>query len=102
MGLRSGNDSGQVLAEFGIGATLVTLAIIGGAWIFRTQWERNQCAIWSFESAHLRLTGNWKPPTGLKQKTVQVLETPEGVQAVGRCGPVVETVGLKKLAHIPW
>jgi hypothetical protein len=90
--------TGQATLELVLSSGLVAVTVVAAGWTLYAGWERSRCAYLTFESAHLRLTGQIRLPG----RRVEVEEDEDGVSAQGRCRAAVETVRLQRLEKIAW
>jgi hypothetical protein len=97
-------DSGQALLEFAIGAPVAIAAVSASILLFKTEWNRTQCARRAFLAAHqaLRSEDSIIQNTHEFLSPVEIEKTEAGVTARATCGKAVETVQLPDLEHAQW
>lgn len=97
-------NSGQVLLEFAICCPVALAAVVATVLLFRTEWNRTQCAHQAFLAAHRAL----RSKDGVAQTVRSILsqteieKTETGVTARAICGRAIETVRLPDLEHARW
>ena len=80
------------MLEFILAIFLGVGLMVGAGGLFRSSWQRYQCANLAFEKAHQALLGAIEPDAG-----VTIREDSHEIVAVARCGKITERVGFLKL-----